>query len=94
MKNLFLAILLFATGMAMADTIYSPSIYGTSGEKTFKIIPSYGLMTLKTDYENIQSSVNAGVALEKMLSSRFSLGLLFNYAKFNFNDSNSNVYNK
>jgi hypothetical protein len=93
MKSLILSILLFATGFAMADTIYSPSISGPGGEKTFKIIPTYGIMTLKTDYENINSEINAGVALEKMLSSRFSLGLLFNYAKFNFNDSNSNVYN-
>lgn len=92
MKNLILATLIFATCLAKAETIYSPSYSGSSSEKTFKLIPTFGVMTLKTDYENINSSIDAGFALEKMLSSRFSLGLLFNYAKFEFNNSNSYVY--
>lgn len=86
MKSLILAVLLFSVS-AKADTIYSTS------EKTFKLIPAYGIMTLKTDYENFNAKVNTGVALEKMLSSRFSLGLLFNYASFKFNDSNYYGYN-
>jgi hypothetical protein len=85
MKNLILAILIFTAGLANADTIYSPSI----SEKTFKIIPTYGVMSLITDCKNINSKINTGVAVEKMLSSRFSLGVLFNYASFKFNDSNT-----
>jgi outer membrane protein W len=77
-----LALILLGTNLASADQM----IYGES-EKTFKLIPSYGLMTLKTDYENFDSKINTGVALETMLSSRFSLGLLFNYANFKFGNS-------
>ena len=50
-------------------------------------------MTLKTDYENFTSSINAGIAVEKMLSSRFSVGILFNYARFNFNEYDTYGFN-
>lgn len=85
MKNLILATVLLTTVFAQAETIYSSS----SSEKTFKIIPTYGVMSLITDYKNISSKINTGVAVEKMLSSRFSLGVLFNYASFKFNDSDT-----
>ena len=84
MKKVVLALLLLAgMNLAKADQM----IYGEAREKTFKFIPSYGLMTLKTDNENFDSKINTGVALETMLSSRFSLGLLFNYANFKFSNS-------
>lgn len=82
MKKVMLALLILGINLAKADQM----IYGES-EKTFKLIPSYGIMTLKTDYENFDSKINTGVALETMLSSRFSLGLLFNYANFKFTNS-------
>ncbi len=88
MKKFILVILFLLTGLAKADTIYS-----STSAKTFKFIPSYGLMTLISDYENFNSKVNAGVAVEKMVSSRFSVGILFNYARFNFNDSGTYGFN-
>ena len=88
MKKLILILSILSINFALASDNY---IYGESGEKSFKVIPSYGLMTLKTDYENFDSKINAGVLLETMLSSRFSVGLLFNYANFKFT-SNYNYY--
>ena len=88
MKKIILILAVLSINFALASDNY---IYGESGEKSFKVIPSYGLMTLKTDYENFNSKMNAGVLLETMLSSRFSVGLLFNFANFKFT-SNYNYY--
>ncbi|MFI5390473.1 MAG: hypothetical protein ACHQYQ_03855 [Bacteriovoracales bacterium] len=88
MKNFILATLILISGLANAQTIYS-----SKSEKSFKVIPTYGVMTLKSDYENFTSSINAGIAVEKMLSSRFSVGILFNYARFNFNEYDTYGFN-
>lgn len=82
MKKIIVALLLLGANLANADQM----IYGST-EKTFKLIPSYGFMTLRTDYEDFDSKINTGVALETMVSSNFSLGLLFNYANFKFSNS-------
>ncbi len=67
------------------------------GADSFKLIPNYGVLTLKTENEDFKAKVNAGVSLEKMLSTRFSLGILFNYSNFEFQNYylpmiKSNVY--
>jgi hypothetical protein len=91
MKKFILVTLFLVTGLAKAETIYS---HGSNTKPLpLKVIPTYGVMTLKTDYENFTSKVNAGVAVEKMLSSRFSVGILFNYARFNFNEYDTYGFN-
>ncbi len=82
MKKIIIALLLLGANLANADQM----IYGST-EKTFKLIPSYGFMTLRTDYEDFDSKINTGVTLETMLSSNFSLGLLFNYVNFKFSNN-------
>ena len=51
-------------------------------EPVVKVTPFFGVMKLKSDYLDYNSTINTGVALDFMLSSRFSIGADFTYSLF------------
>lgn len=71
-----IAILLSSTSL-LAD-----SITLVSKQAKFKVTPQIGVMKLKSDYLDYNSTISTGVALDYMLSSRFSIGVNFTYSLF------------
>jgi len=78
------AILLGATSSVMAKSLELSASIQT--EPKVKLIPQYGVSKLKGDYVDFNSTINTGIALDFMLSERFSIGAIFNYSLFELYD--------
>ena len=74
-----IAILLGSTSL-LARPITLESVI--SKPARFKVTPQFGVMKLKGDYLDYNSTISTGVALDYMLSNYFSIGFNFTYSLF------------
>ncbi|TDJ04330.1 MAG: hypothetical protein E2O68_08415 [Deltaproteobacteria bacterium] len=80
MKLLIAALILLGSSSLMAKPITLESVI--KKEPVVKIMPTFGVMKLKSDYLDYNSTISTGVALDFMLSSRFSVGVNFTFSLF------------
>ena len=78
-KLIAIAILLGSTGL-LAKPITLESV--SYKEPTFKVTPQFGVMKIKGDYLDENSTISTGAAIDFMLSRRFSVGVNFTYSLF------------
>ena len=74
-----IAILLGSTNLLAKPITVESEI---SKPARFKVTPQFGVMKLKSDYLDYNSTISTGVALDYMLSSHFSVGVNFTYSLF------------
>ncbi|RLA62590.1 MAG: hypothetical protein DRQ88_08165 [Epsilonproteobacteria bacterium] len=79
MKSIVTAAILLLTS---ANLLAQSNFIKIEREPVVKVTPQFGITKIKNDYLDYNSTISTGASVDFMVSSRFSVGAIFNYSLF------------